>query len=36
MNRIYIKLYQVNIKGQEMKTYQSLVVRIGNAKITEK
>ena len=37
MNRVSIKkLYQTNIRGQEIKTYQLYVVPIGSAKITEK
>ena len=30
-----MKLYQMNIKGQEMKMYQLFAALIGNAKITE-
>ena len=32
---LYKKLYQINIKVQEIKTYQFSIVPIGNAKITE-
>ena len=36
VNQISIKNYQINIKGQEMKTYYFFVVPIGNTKSTEK
>ena len=34
MNYIYIKLYQTDIRGHDMKTYQLFVVPIVNEKIT--
>ena len=35
VNQIYIKLYKINIEGQDMERYQILVVLMGNTRITE-
>ena len=32
----YKKIYQTNIRGQDMKIYQLFVVTIGNTKVKEK